>query len=73
MPILYLFQDSKTYNQLEENVTDVNESCADVITRTRASTHLEIQQYWIILNTAIDHISCFIYFFFLVGILMKYN
>jgi hypothetical protein len=68
-----LLQDSKTYNQLQENVNDVNESCADVITRTPASTHLEIQQYWIILSIAIDHISSFIYFIFLVGILIKYN
>jgi hypothetical protein len=68
-----LLQDLKTYNQLQENVNDVNESCADVITRTPESTHPEIQQYWIMLSTAIDRISSLIYFVFLMGILMKYN
>jgi hypothetical protein len=70
--MLYLLQASKTYDRLEENF-NVNESCADVITRTPTSTHLEIQQYWIILSTAIDRISSLINFVFLVGILIKYN
>jgi hypothetical protein len=71
--MLYLLQASKTYNQLEENFDNANESCADVITRTSTSTHLEIQQYWIILSTAIDRISSLIHFIFLLGILMKYK
>ncbi|KDR13368.1 hypothetical protein L798_12592 [Zootermopsis nevadensis] len=62
---------SKTYNQLEENFNDVNESHSDVITQTSAPKHLQIQQYWIILATAIDHILCLIYLIFFVSILIK--
>lgn len=71
--MLHLLQVSKTYNQLEEDSSDVNQSCSDNTTRTSVQKHLETQQYWIILSTAIDHISCIIYFIFLLGILIKYT
>jgi hypothetical protein len=71
--MLHSLQVSKTYNQLEEDSSDVNQSCSDDTTRTSAQNHLEIQQYWIILSTAIDRISCIIYLIFLLGIFIKYT
>lgn len=58
---------------MEESFNDANESCSDVIIQTSAPKHLQIQQYWIILATALDHISCLIYLIFFVRILIKYN
>lgn len=71
--MLHSLQVSKTYNQLEEDVSDVNQSCSDDTTKTSVQKHLEIQQYWIILSTAIDRISCVIYFIFCLGTLTKYT
>jgi hypothetical protein len=71
--MLHSLQVAKTYNQLEEDVSDVNHSCSDDTTKTSVNTHLEIQQYWIILSTAIDRISSVIYFIFLLGTLTHYT
>jgi hypothetical protein len=71
--LLHSLQVSKTYNELEEDINDVNQSPSDDTTRTSVQKCLEIQQYWITLSTAIDRISCIIYFFFLSGILIKYT
>ena len=71
--MLHSLQVSKTYNQLEEDVNDDNQSCSDDTPKTSVQRHMEIQQYWIILSTAIDRISCVIYFIFLLGTLIKYT
>jgi len=71
--MLHSLQVSKTYNQLEEDVSDVNQRCSDDTTTTSVKKHPEIQQYWIILSTAIDRISCVIYFIFCLGTLIKHT
>jgi hypothetical protein len=71
--MLHSLQVSKTYNQLEEDISDVNQSCSDDTTKTSVQKHLEIQQYWIILSTAIDRISFVIYFIFCLGTLIQYT
>ena len=67
-----MLQPGKTYNHLEET-SDENESSPEISMRIVTPTQQEIQQYWIVLATAIDRIAFMVYTVFLIIMIIKYN